>query len=240
MRRIKILGLCLVAVSAMSIVGVTAAIAAPEYFEETKAKGKTPPQIVKLTKKDTFTSAGGESKLEGGVVITCEKDTSKGGIATAVETTKLKVTYTGCKAPSISSSCQKSPAKTGLISTENLHAVLTTASETKGGATTVVNKITPEGSKPFTKFTCGPKKELTVIVTGVIFAEQGPVNSPPSKTGFTINREKTAEVEFGCSKQQFLFENGAGTCQHLATGAGTSWNVSNDTITAKTPVEIKN
>ena len=127
-----------------------------------------------------------------------------------------------------------------MISTENLKAVLSEASEEPGGAKTVVNKLTPElGTKPFTKFTCGPKKELTVIVTGVIMAEQGPVNTPPSKTGFTINREKTAEKTFGCSKQQFLYENGTGACQHLETGAGVSWNISEDAVTTKTAVELK-
>jgi hypothetical protein len=238
MRRIRILGLCLVAAFALSAVAAVTASAAPEYYSYNKAK---PPVLVPNTLKIAFTSKGVASKLEGGVVIECSSDTSKGDILNATETGKLKVTYTGCKAPSISSTCQKAPSKTGVISTESLKAVLTTASETKSGATTVVNKLTPEkAGKPFTKFTCGPKKELTVIVTGVIFAEQGPVNKAPSTEGFTINREKSSEVEFGCTKQQFLFENGAGTCQHLETGAGASWNVSDDTVTTKTAVELKN
>jgi hypothetical protein len=88
-------------------------------------------------------------------------------------------------------------------------------------------------------FTCGPKKELTVKVTGHIFAEQGPVNVAPSTTGTTINREKSAEKTFGCTHQQFLYLNGSGACQHLETGAGASWNVSDDTITLKTALELK-
>ena len=74
MRRFRILGLCLVATAAISIVGVSAAIAAPEYFtENTKTH-----VLEKLSKTDSFTSKGVASKLEGGVVIECESDTSKG------------------------------------------------------------------------------------------------------------------------------------------------------------------
>ncbi|MHB8233367.1 MAG: hypothetical protein ACYDHT_01805 [Solirubrobacteraceae bacterium] len=214
-----------------------AAAANPEYFEETKAK-----TIVKLApeKKVAFTSKGVASKLEGGVVIECASDAAKGTIKGPTHTEKVKITYSSCNAPSITSSCQKAPTKPGVIITESLVADLKEASEKVGGALSVVNEFNPEkAGKPFAKFTCGPKKELTVIVTGHIFAEQGPVNAAPSTTGFTINREKAKEEGFGCSKQQFLFLNGAGACQHLETGAGVSWNISEDTTTTKTKLELK-
>jgi hypothetical protein len=190
--------------------------------------------------KRSFTSKGVASKLEGGVVIECASDSSKGTIKGPTHTEKVKVTYTSCTAPSITSSCQKAPTKPGVIVTESLVADLKEASEAKSGPLSVVNEFNPEkAGKPFAHFTCGPKKELSVIVTGHILAEQGPVNAAPSKTGFTINREKAKEEGFGCSKQQFLFLNGGGTCQHLETGAGVSWNISEDTVTAKFPLEIK-
>jgi len=236
MRRIKIVGLCLVAAFALSAVVAGVASAAPEYW----TNGKLSKKFEKNIDKIAFSSVGVASKLEGGVVIECENDKSKGTIENATTTKKVKLTYTGCQAPSISSSCQKAPTKPGVILTESLKAVLASASETSGGGQTVVNEFTPEvAGKPFAKFTCGPKKELTVIVTGHIFAEQGPVEGGLSLKGFTTNREKTKEEGFNCSKQQFLFLNGGGACQHLETGAGTSWNISDDTITLKKAVELK-
>ncbi len=149
----------------------------------------------------------------------------------------MKVEYKGCQAPSITSSCQKSPSKPGIITTESLKANLTLASEKSGGTLVPVNSFEPEkAGKPFAKFTCGPHKELSVIVTGNIFAEQKPVNGGLSVTGETVNGEKTKEEGFGCSKQQYLFLNGTGTCKHLETGAGVSWNTSDDTITLKKAV----
>jgi hypothetical protein len=237
MRRIKIMGLCLVAAFALSAVAAGAAFAAPEYY----SVGKKTKTLEKNTAKVAFTSKGTASKLEGGVVIECNNDASKGDVLNATETGKVKITYEKCTAPSITSSCQKAPSKPGVIVTESLKAHLAEASEEPGGTLAVVNSFEPEkAGKPFAKFTCGPKKELTVIVTGHIFAEQGPVNQPPSLTGFTINREKSAEKTFGCTHQQFLYLNATGSCQHLETGAGASWNVSDDTITLKTTaLELK-
>lgn len=243
MRRISIVGICLAAVFALTAAFATAALAAPEYFEETKAK-----TIVKLApeKKIPFTSKGVASKLEGGVEIECASDAAKGTIKGPTHTEKVKITYSNCKAPSITSSCQKAPTKPGVIVTESLVADLKEASREPGEKPlTVVNQFKPEkAEKPFAKFTCGPKKELTVIVTTNkggegIFAEQGPVNAPPSLNGTTINREKAAEKTFGCSKQEFLYLNGGGACQHLETGAGVSWNISEDTTTTKTKLELK-
>jgi len=239
MRRIRIVGLCLAAVFAVSALVASAASAAlPEYgVYNTKTKKVEEPLP---TAKVAFKSTGAESKLEGGVVITCKSDASKGDLEGPKKTVKLKVTYSNCEAPAITSSCQKAATKPGVITTENLKGELGYASEKSGGALNVINRLVPEvAGKPFAKFTCGPKKELTVIVTGVILAEPGPVGVLAT-SGTTINREKTAEEGFGCSKQQFLFENGTGTCKHLETGAGVSWNVSNDAVTYGTKkVELK-
>lgn len=237
MRRIRIMGLCLVAVFAISAVGVSAASAAlPENFTLNKTTKKSEPLLP--TQKITYTNLGGEAKLEGGVVIICKEDKGKGDIEGPKKTVKLKVEYKGCEAPSITSSCQKAPTKPGVITTESLKGELTYASEESGGPLVAVNKLTPEkAGKPFAKFTCGPKKELAVEVTGVIFAQPLPVNGAESKTGESVNSEKLAEP-LGCSKQAFLYENGAGACQHLSTKAGTSWNVSKDAVTYKTAVSL--
>jgi len=241
MRRIRIVGLCLVAVFALgAIVAGTASAALPENgIFNTKTKVVEP---LTAEQKIAFKNSSlTEAKLEGGVVIECSSDVGKGDLFGPKGTIKLKVTYSGCKAPAISSSCQKAPTKPGVILTELLHGTLGYASEVKSGALHVVNRLTPEKGegKPFAKFTCGPKKELTVIVTGVILTEPGPVGVL-STEGFTVNNEKAKEEGFGCSKQQYLFENGTGLCQHLETGAGVSWNISDDKVTYGTKkIELK-
>jgi len=238
MRRIRIVGLCLVAIFAVSALVASAASAAlPENgIFNTKTKKVEP---LTAEQKIPFKSTGTESKLEGGVVIECEKDSSKGTLLGPKGTVKLKVEYHGCTAPSITSSCQKAPTKPGVITTELLKGELKYASEKSGGPLHVVNRLVPESKPQFAKFTCGPKKELTVIVTGVILTEPGPVGVLAT-TGFTINNEKVAEEGFGCSKQQYLFENGTGTCQHLTTAAGVSWNISDDTVSYGTKqIELK-
>jgi hypothetical protein len=238
MRRFRIVGLCLVAAFALcAVVAGAAAAASPEYWTDKKSNPHT---FEPNKEKIAFTSSGTASSLKGGVVIECATDTSKGDILNATESAKVKVEYHGCEAPSITSSCQKSPSKPGVIKTEALKAHLVLASEKSGGTLVPVNSFEPEkATKPFAKFTCGPHKELNVIVTGHIFAEQKPVNAGLSTTGETINAEKSKEEGFGCSKQQYLFLNGTGSCMHLETGAGVSWNTSHDTITLKKAVELK-
>jgi hypothetical protein len=249
MRHVKVLGFCLAAVFALSAMLVASASAASPEYEYYNTKTKTdeplyPPSGTKKAQKIAYTNAGlKRSKLEGGVVIECEKDTGKGDIEgpakagePANKTVKLKVTYTECEAPAISSSCQKSPRKPGVIITQPLKGELVYASEKSGGSLIVGNKLTPEKApaKPeFAKFTCGPKKELSVIVTGVIIARPEPINAASSETGESINAEKSKEEGANCSKQQLLFINGSGLCQHLDTAAGTSWNVSEDEVKYK-------
>jgi hypothetical protein len=241
MRRIRIVGLCLVAVFALTAMVTSAASAALPEYGVFNVKTKVVEPLTAEQKISFKNKSLTEAKLEGGVVIECSSDVGKGVLFGPKKTVKLKVTYSGCKAPAISSSCQKAPTKPGVILTELLKGELGYASEKSGGALHVINRLVPESSlKPFAKFTCGPKKELTVIVTGVILTEPGPVGPPAATSGFTVNKEKAAEEGFGCSKQAFLFENGTGTCKHLETGAGVSWNVSDDEVTYGTKkIELK-
>jgi hypothetical protein len=238
MHRLRIMGLCLVAVFALSALVATAASAALPEFEYYNTKTKKDEPLyeksgTKKAQKIAYTDVGlKRSKLEGGVVIECEHNTAKGDIEgePSKKTVKLKVTYSECEAPSISSSCQKAPTKPGIIITQSLKGELLYASESPGGSLKVANKLTPESKPEFAKFTCGPKKELSVIVTGVILARPQPINAASSETGESINAEKAKEEGANCSKQQLLFINATGSCQHLSTAAGTSWNVSEDEI----------
>jgi hypothetical protein len=229
MKRIALATACMVA--ALSTWAVGTALAAPEFFSE----GEALPAKTKVA----FTSKGVASKWEMGVVMECESSTSKGDVE-GQSLVKTKITFSKCNIPSITSSCQTA-AKVGVITTELLQAPLTDASEEEGGsAKPVVKYESEDAEKPVMKFTCGPKKELTFIVTGAMLAEIGPVNGPESTSGFIIGREKKGEKTSGCSKQQFLFVEGLAPCIHLETGAGEMWLVTEETLTYKKPIEVRN
>jgi hypothetical protein len=241
MRRIRTMGLCLGVAFAMSAVAAASASAAfPEYFSGGKPLG--------ATTKVAFTGKGqGVSHLGGAVIIECTSDVSKGTIEGPKKTVKVVLTYKGCSAPSITSSCQTSSKVPGQIKTKLLHSELVFASEATSGALVAAQKYTPE--KPpteteikegfttglFASFSCGPLKELKVKVSGTIFTEV--TADKEALTGEAINGEK-AEI-FGCGKQKLLFENATGTCKHLFTKSGAAWNVQKDTVTYPKLLEVK-
>jgi hypothetical protein len=231
MRRIKIMGLCLVAVCAMSVAVVSSASAAPEYFS------KGAPIIKAFAYKNTSTKP---AKLLGGLEIECQTDTGAGKIKAPNVTEKLKVTYKECVGivGGKPVACQKAPTKPGVIVTEALKGALVLASETKGGPTSITNHLEPEkAGHPQAKFTCGT---LKVEVHGTVLAQPLPI-SVESNTATSTNEIKATEAEPGCTTQKFLYINGTGPCEHLFTASGLSENVSNDTVKyspATTKIEI--
>jgi len=226
MRRIRIMGLSLVAVMAVSAVAVASASAAPEYWKA----GKTITTVVK------YTNLGpGPSKLLGGVVIECQKDKGKGQIEAPDKTAKLKVEYKECVGevggkPVV---CQKASTKPGVILTNALKGHLVKASEKPAGTEITANKLEPEvAGNPFAKFKCGT---LTVEVNGGIIVRPEPIGSESTK-GTSTNSLQGTEPEPGCTTQQLLYVNGAKPCVHLFTAAGNSENVSFDEVSFKAAV----
>jgi hypothetical protein len=228
MRGIKTMGLCLVAVCAISGAVVSSASAAPEFF----SKGKV--ITTAIAYKNTSTKP---SKLLGGLEIECQSDTGAGKIEKPNKTAKLKITYKECVGIVSGKpvACQKAATKPGVIVTEALKGTLVLASETKGGPTSITTHLEPEkAGKPEAKFSCGT---LKVEVHGSILAQALPIGTE-SPEGTSTNEIKGTEVEPGCTTQQFLYINGAGPCEHLFTASGLSENVSNDIVKFKTSVEI--
>jgi hypothetical protein len=229
MRRIMLATVCVAA--AMATCAAGPALAAPEFFTKGEPVGpKT---------KIAFTSSGTASSWKWSYGFECSSSTAKGDVE-GEALVKEKITFYGCESPAISSSCQKSPSHPGVIDSESLTAPLTEASEKPGGPRSVVGELEPEKEgKPLAKFTCGPHKELSVIVTGALLEPIGPVGGPESKEGFVIAAEKSKEEGFGCTKQQYLFIEGVGPCVHLETGAGELWITTDETVTYRTPIEIR-
>ncbi len=238
MKRLRIIGLALVAVFAMgAVVAATASAALPEYQEE--AGGVIKPQ----TKKIAFKGEAGVSKLvSAAATIECASDSSKGDILSSTEweagkenkqTGKIKITYEKCTSPTLGGvSCETKKTKPGEIITEDLTGVLVYATETEGGTPEVATQLfTPESGTVFAKFSCD-EEELPVSVTGSVIGEVKPINhaAPLPTEGEVILRSKVTSIA-GCGRQQFLFVNGLAPCHHLEALGEPAWNVTTETVT---------
>jgi len=248
MRRIRIVGLCLVAIFAMSAIAASAASAArPAWFIKNTKTKKVEEAL--STTKVVFSGKGGESKLEGGLKITCETDTIKGDTLGVKGVVKVKIVYKGCHETGLTVNCGGTKKE---IKTEAIKGELTEASEKSPGTTTVVERLEPEAvvapKNIFTKFKCGEvKHEFNVVVKGQIFVRveethTGTITEADLSTlGETFTEQKS--VIAGCGGQKFLYENGTGACKFLkveenGTELEPSWNTSNDHLTFKTPIAI--
>jgi hypothetical protein len=240
------MGLCLVAVFAMSAMATAVASAGtPEYYTEKIVK--TVKHVVKLTptQKVAYTDVGaGPSHLEGGLKIECASDTAKGDLEGPVKTVKLVVTYKGCHETGNTTPCENKTTKLETIVTEKIKGTLTEASKTEGGAQVVANELEPEVTL-FAKFVCGTTGHtINVEVKGKILAEVSPTYEKSAFTeaelvsklateGKSINNQKA--VKAGCGGQDLLYQGGIGPCVHLkvvenGTELEPSWNTAEDTV----------
>jgi len=256
------MGLCLVAAFAISAMAAASALAInePEYFTAKNTCTKTfghlayagecltgtgkpiPAQTV------SYTENGGPANLEGALKIECASNSGKGklsggkgaGEPKANRTTKLKITYKGCKETGTSKECTKTFSTPETIVTEGIKGNLVRASAESGKPTIVANKLEPEKpTKGFANFKCGTSTNfITVKVQGDIIIEIEPVIEKPeqgalSSVGFTFNKEKEAIA--GCGKQQLLYVNGTGACHFLKVVENgnplePSWNVAENEV----------
>jgi len=239
--RIRIMGLCLVAVFAFA--AVTSSAFGLAYFHSKKTTG--PFVELKSGEKLAYKLKSKTAFLKGGATITCSTSKGTGELEGPNKTNNIKISYSKCIAPGAGNVKCQSGTKPGIINTEELAGVLTEASETKGGPLRKANMLTPgpeasenlKGEKQFAVFSCGPAKELQVNVTKEILAEVSP-QTGNSKKPHSINNEKNTETEPKCGKQALLYE-ATGACQTLLTPGGTSWNVSDTEETFKEFIEVK-
>jgi hypothetical protein len=194
MKRIKIVGLCLVAVFAFSAVAAASASASerPEYKKCGKAPkvGKTYPTGEFSNKECTTAAPGGKYRLEevpaktaftskskaatltvAGKVVKCKKDTDKGEILEQFSAT-VQITFEGCAI----NGNKKEPCGTeGKIETKLLNVGLYFLNESNTESGVALNA--EEG--PFAEFKCGTE---TVTIEGYLI---GSVKN--SKKGETIS-----------------------------------------------------
>jgi hypothetical protein len=263
MRRIRIVGLCLVAMFAMSAIASATASAAPqaEFWQAKNActklfepvwNGGTCKGKAKAATKIAFTSTGTKSFLEGGLEITCSSDTSKGDIEGSTQIKKLKISYVGCKETAHPATpCEKTVSKPELISTESIKGKLENAESTIGSGPHATMHFTPETKPYFAKFVCGTSGHtINVEVKGGVFATISPVFATAnvsnlSTAGKTINeaQAKVAGCGWKTGAQKWLYKEGSTTCEFLKVvenGAELepSGNISSDSETFKTAVEV--
>lgn len=167
MKRMRMLGLCLVAAFAISVAATaTASAALPEFV---------PAQIGQTVK-----SVSGPAKLEtpGLPPIECKSSKGAGKLEGTKETRKIKVTFKGCTAESGAKTCQ-SGTTAGVIKTKVLKGLLgylVTATKIVG------TKISPESGTLLAKFTCGEgATALVVESTNVTYGENAPINVSSTK-----------------------------------------------------------
>jgi len=207
MKRMRIVGLCLVAAFALSAIGAGSASALPEigrcvakaggkYSDANctvKAKtGTGTTEFVKNAIKKKFTTVGGEGVLEGasGIQIKCTAQSAtgeyleKGATPSTKEVHNVVAKFTGCTIPLFGAPCQTKGHASGEIVTTSLKGKLSYTSGKKTPAVKVNQGLSPEiKKKGFALFECPPTGIEVYVGEGpekgheTILANIGPVNT---------------------------------------------------------------
>jgi hypothetical protein len=159
MKRIRVIGVCLVAAFAISAVAsVTASAFTPEFYAKA-AVGTTVGPI-------PFTGTLGAAFLEGkgGVKITCLAGSAKGEVTSATTTKNNTTTFTGCETGGFP--CENAGA--GTIKTETLEGTLGAVAAKKDGIR-LYNESTKKGGQ-LAAFECAGGA-VKVVVKGSVIAE---------------------------------------------------------------------
>jgi len=201
MKRMRIVGLCLVAAFALSAIGAGSASALPEIGRcVAKAGGKYTDgnctkkgtgsfERVKNAVNPAFTSAGGEGKLlgAGGTEIKCTTQSASGSYFEKLGSTKevhlVTAKFNGCTLPLFGVPCQTNGKAEGEIITTKLHGALVYVSGKKTPGVVVAQGLSPEVKKKgFAEFECPAVGVVVYVGEGLekghetILADVGPVN----------------------------------------------------------------
>ena len=196
MKRMRIMGLCLVAVFAFSAMAAVSASALPEvgrcvakaggkYKTETcttKAGSKAEEkkfEFLKGAKSETsgvnFTASGGEGTLEtvSGTKITCKTQAAVGkydqDTGAIKEVEGVVATFTGCELPLLALKCNTKGKAAEEIVTNTLQGPLGYISGEKTTSPVVGQELTPAVKKgAFAEFECGAGAVNVVVKEGTV------------------------------------------------------------------------
>ena len=207
MKRIRIVGLALVAVFAMSVVASTASAAGPVFY--TKAElGSVAPTHVK------FTATIGAAFLEGQKSkskISCE-DTAGSGAGAVGETVSAKVaennvtTFTKCKTGELP--CTSAGSPEGTIVTKTLKAFLGDVALGKTAGERLYSQSEGRGGK-LAEFECGAGI-VKVVVTGSVIGSLSGSSGKTVKEGKFATTQKLTFTETGGLQKYTIFAAGTG------------------------------
>jgi hypothetical protein len=205
MKRMRIVGLCLVAAFALSAIGAGSASALPEigrcvaqaggkYLTSNCTTKKTGSgfEWKKNPIKKGFTSTGGEGKLQGatGTEIKCTTQSAtgeykeKGTVPSTKEVTNVVAKFNGCSLPLFGVECKSKGAAAGEILTTKLKGSLAYISGKKTPAVKVAQGLAPiVKKKGFTEFECPAVGVVVYVGEGpekgheTIYGYVGPLNT---------------------------------------------------------------
>jgi hypothetical protein len=248
MKRMRIMGLCLVAVFAVTAFAASSAMALPEVGRcVSKAAGKYSDSncTTKVTKGGTFerakgaaseaesstgfTSAGGEGVLEtvSGTKITCETQSASGkydqdsGAIKEVE--GVIATFKGCSLPLLGVKCHTVGAAEGEIKTNLLKGPLGYISGEKTKTPVVGQELTPEKVKgTFASFEC--TAQAKIIVKG----KEGPAEGKTGGNCIIAPVEKANEMSLTAT-QTYKGSGGKQEPQHFQLGTSKFCNLESNT-----------
>jgi len=203
MKRIRILGLGLVAVLAMSV-AASSASAAPVFFGKA-ALGEAVPTHVH------FTATIGAAFLEGEKTkakISCEDIAGSGAGAvgeTSDSVTEIKnvTTFTGCKSGELP--CKSTGQASGVIVTNSLKGHL---GDVVTGKTAGVRLYAESGrGNPLAEFECGAGI-ANVVVTGSVIGQLAGSSGKTVKEGKFATTQKITFAEAGGKQKYTIFTSG--------------------------------
>jgi hypothetical protein len=171
MSRIRVIGLALVAVFAMSAIAAASASAAELEYTV------FPNPIVKATQVGE-----GELETEAGRDVKCTGGSTAGKIETAKTATANSVKFTGCKSTKFGGGSCQSGATKGEIVTNELTSELVYPVGTRTLHNQAAEVFKPKSGTEFVKFSCETLLGAeTLKVTGSVVCHIEPVNAAASK-----------------------------------------------------------
>jgi hypothetical protein len=226
MKRISIIGLCLMAAMAISAVTVASASAAlPEF--------KTAKFPVKFTAESLLPLEPVLHSVVSGtpINIACTMSKSEGEVTGAKAITKTLVQYTGC-------SLEGKPTDVCTTSGEPLPGdIMTKVISGEPGYVSVTSVVgillKPETGSVFATFKCEGTALGTITVSNAVIGEAQPLNLS-SKTGELIFEENAAK-----NGQKWARFVGGPLCELSVDNVTNGWLMDRELETFAAPVELK-
>jgi len=239
MKRISIIGLCLMALVAMSAVTAASSSAALPEFKSSTGFPVTFTSTSLLPLEPVLKSQilGKEEN------ILCKMSSDKGEVSGAKTVAKVRVTYTECKEQTEpTKTCTTTGKPTGTIETEEISGeigLVGTAAELTNKL--VGTKLKPTTSANFAAFTCTGKAEK-VTVKGCTVGVATPTNT--ISTAGILAFEEIGGTNAKSQRFKGFADSGTGceletTAGFFELGKGPSWNMDVEHEEFAKPIELK-